>query len=108
MFLARFSYTILPADRDAAIDLIMQEVEAAEEQGLSARLLVPMTRGAGGPSLQFEVELAQLDQLDTLRHRGMGTEQDTANWADRLSGILSCAPQVELLKVRSTRPDATR
>lgn len=100
MFIARFSYDILPADRDTAIELIGQEISAAQERGLVARLLVPMTRGLQGPSLQFEVELSSLDQFDTLRHRGFGSEQATATWADQLSTILKSPPLVELLKVR--------
>ena len=68
MYLARFSYDVLPADRQRAIDLIRREVEAAREEGRKARLLVPLTRGPGGAALQFEVELASLDQLEQVRH----------------------------------------
>ena len=32
--------------------------------GLNSRLLVPFTRGPSGPALQFEIELASLDELD--------------------------------------------
>src|SRR5262245_15448726 len=99
MFLARFSYEIAPADRETAIDLIIQEVAAAQKQGLAARLLVPLTRAPGAAGLQFEVELVRLDQLDTLRHRGFGSSEATADWAQRMSQILQCPPQVEILKV---------
>jgi hypothetical protein len=99
MFIARFSYDIAPSDRDSAVDLIGEEIAAAQAQGLSARLLVPVTRGPGGPALQFEVELASLDQLDTLRHRGFGSEKATAEWADRIASVLKAPPQVEILKI---------
>ena len=62
MYLARFSYDVLPANRQRAIDLIRREVEAARSDGRNARLLVPLTRGHGGAALQFEVELGSLDQ----------------------------------------------
>ena len=45
MYLARFSYDVLPANRQRAMDLIRREVEAARGRGLNARLLVPLTRG---------------------------------------------------------------
>jgi hypothetical protein len=65
MYLARFSYDLLPVDRDRAMGFIRREVEAARAEGLNARLLVPLTRGEGGAALQFEVELTSLDQLET-------------------------------------------
>ena len=58
MYLARFSYDVLPANRQRAIDLIRREVEAARREGRNARLLVPLTRGQGGAA-QFEVELGK-------------------------------------------------
>lgn len=71
MYLARFSYDVLPVNRRRAIDFIRSEIEAAQGRGLNARLLVPLSRGlGGGPALQFEVELKGLDQLDQFRHRG--------------------------------------
>jgi hypothetical protein len=99
VYLARFSYDIDPGDRDAAVDLIGQEVAAAADQGLSARLLVPLTRGPGGASLQFEVELTRLDQLESLRNRGFGSERSTNAWAERMAQILKCPPQVEILRI---------
>jgi hypothetical protein len=59
MYLARFSYDVLPANRQRAVDLIRREVEAARREGRNARLLVPLTRGQGGAALQFEVELGK-------------------------------------------------
>ena len=73
MYLARFSYDVLPINRQRAIDLIRREVEAARQTGLTARLLVPLTRNHGGAALQFEVELSSLDQLDQFRQRGVGS-----------------------------------
>ena len=48
MYVARFSYAIKPVDRDRALDLLGREVTAARDQGMEARLLVPLTRAAGG------------------------------------------------------------
>src|SRR5687767_4829837 len=70
MYLARFSYHILPVHRHEALELIHREVEAARSKGLKARLLVPLTRGHSGAALQFEVELKKLDDLDQVRHGG--------------------------------------
>jgi hypothetical protein len=58
MYLARFSYDVLPANRQRAIEFIQREVEAARREGRNARLLVPLTRGQGGAALQFEVDWA--------------------------------------------------
>ena len=77
MYLARFSYDVLPANRQRAIDLIRREVEAARRDGRNARLLVPLTRGQGGAALQFEVELGSLDQLEQVRHGGGGARART-------------------------------
>ena len=77
MYLARFSYDVLPINRQRAIDLIRREVEAARQTGLTARLLVPLTRNPGGAALQFEVELSSLDQLDQFRQRGVGSGDET-------------------------------
>jgi hypothetical protein len=44
MYLARFSYDLLPINRERAIDFIRREMEAAQREGLNARLLVPLTR----------------------------------------------------------------
>ena len=101
MFLARFSYQIAPVNRHRALELISKEVEAARKKGLNARLLVPLTRGEGGPALQFEVELKQLEELDQFRHRGVGSSEETGNWMHNFSEILVTPPQVEILRVSS-------
>jgi hypothetical protein len=76
MYLARFSYDVLPINRQRALDFIRREVKAARKSGLNARLLVPLTRGHGdGAALQFEVELTELDQLDQFRNRGIGSSK---------------------------------
>lgn len=108
MYLARFSYDVLPVDRERAIDLIRQEIKAAQGRGLNARLLVPLTRGAAdGPALQFEVELDDLEQLDQLRHRGVGDKEEaTGAWMRAFSEILRAPPAVEILRVDAMRPDA--
>ena len=54
MYLARFSYHILPVNRHRALELISRELKAARGKGLNARLLVPLTRGQGAPALQFD------------------------------------------------------
>jgi hypothetical protein len=98
MYLARFSYDLLPINRDRAMDFIRREVEAAQRENLNARLLVPITRGEGGSALQFEVELTSLDQLEVLRHRG-GPGKDTGGWMHAFSEILLRPPGVEILRV---------
>ena len=99
MYLARFSYSITPADRDRAVQLLQQEVTAARDQGLNARLLVPLTRHPGGAALQYEVVLPNLDRFKSFRDHGMGGEEDTRSWLRDLSSILQEPPSVELLRI---------
>jgi hypothetical protein len=99
MYLARFSYDVLPVNRQRAIDFIRREVEAARNNGLNARLLVPLTRGQGGAALQFEVELTNLDQLDQFRSHGVGSGQETGDWMHAFSEILLTPPMVEILRI---------
>jgi hypothetical protein len=100
MYLARFSYDLLPAHRQRAVNFIRREVKAAQDHGLKARLLVPVTRGRGeGAALQFEVELSGLDQLDQFRNRGIGSDTETGNWMQAFSEILTAPPCVEILHV---------
>ena len=73
MYIARFSYDVLPVNREQAIEFIQREIEAAHRKKLKARLLVPLTRGQGGSALQFEVELPSLDQFEQFRERGIGS-----------------------------------
>jgi hypothetical protein len=94
MYLARFSYNFLPANREQALDLLRKEVAAAGKQGRQAKLLVPLTRPQDGAAMQFEVELENLDQFETLRQQG-----ETQDWMRELSDILTCPPAVELLRV---------
>jgi hypothetical protein len=99
MYLARFSYDVLPVNRRRAIDLIRREVEAARGLGLAARLLVPLTRGEGGAALQFEVELTSLDQLDSLRHESGSSGEDMGDLMQSFSEILLAPPEVAILRV---------
>jgi hypothetical protein len=100
MYLARFSYDVLPVNRQRALDFIRREVEAARGNRLNARLLVPLTRGRGdGVALQFEVELTNLDQLDQFRQRGIGSREETADWMRGFSEVLTAPPHVEILHV---------
>jgi hypothetical protein len=98
VYLARFSYDVLPADRQRALDLIRREVAAARRAGRDARLLVPLTRGHGGAALQFEVALASLDQLERVRHDG-GPDEDIGDLMHAFSEILLAPPAVEILRV---------
>jgi hypothetical protein len=107
MYLARFSYELLPVNRNTGLDFIRREVKAARRQGLNARLLVPLTRGEGGAALQFEVELTSLDQLETLRHRGGKTDEDAGEWMHAFSQILLSPPWVEVLRVDDAAPAAS-
>ena len=101
MYIARFSYSVLPINRQRAIDFIHREVEAAQRKQLGARLLVPLTRSHGGAALQFEVELPNLDQFDQFRERGIESDEETGKWMHAFSEILLCPPEVELLRVES-------
>lgn len=99
MYVARFSYELLPVNRQRGIEFIQREVEAARKNKLNARLLVPLTRGDGGPALQFEVELRGLDELDRFRHQGAGSTAKTGDWMHAFSEILTAPPTVEILRV---------
>jgi len=103
MYLARFSYDLLPVDRQRGIEFVRREVEAARQNGLNARLLVPLTRAQAGAALQFEVELTSLDQLDRFRQRGVGSSQETGDWMHAFSEILTAPPVVEILRVDETQ-----
>jgi len=107
MYLARFSYDVLPVNRQRAVDFIRREVEAARGNGLKARMLVPLTRGQGaGAALQFEVELQKLDQLDQFRNRGIGSSKETGNWMHAFSEVLTAPPCVEILHVDAAETPA--
>jgi hypothetical protein len=104
MYIARFSYDVLPVNRQQAIEFIQREIEAARKKKLKARLLVPLTRGQGGAALQFEVELANLEQFDQFRERGIdSSEEKTGDWMRAFSEILTCPPHVELLRVETSK-----
>jgi hypothetical protein len=99
VYLARFSYDVLPADRQRALDLIRRQVAAARREGRAARLLVPLTRGPdSGAALQFEVALESLDQLERVRHDG-GPDEDIGDLMHAFSKILVAPPAVEILRV---------
>ena len=78
-------------------------VEAARRDGLTARLLVPLTRGHGDAALQFEVELTSLDRLDQFRHRGAGSSEAEGGWIHAFSAILVSPPHVEILRVDTSQ-----
>ena len=97
MYIIRFSYDFLPVHRQQAIALIQREVEGARAQGLQARLLVPLTRAPGGPSLHYEIELERLDLFDDFRSTGLGSAQATGDWMRQLSEL---SPPRQLLRSR--------
>jgi len=99
VYVARFSYDVAPVNRQRAIEFIQREVEAAARKKLTARMLVPLTRGPGGAALQFEVELPNLEQFEEFREKGIDSDRETGNWMHKFSEILTCPPQVELLRV---------
>ena len=101
MYVARFAYHVLPANRQRAIEFIHREVEAAARKNMTARLLVPLTRTHDGPALQFEVELATLDQFEEFRERGIESDEETGRWMHAFSEILTCPPEVELLRIET-------
>ena len=102
MFVARFSYQIRPVDRDRALSLLTQEVQAANGQGLNARLLVPLTRASGGAALQYEVDVDDLNTFESFREQGVSGEAGTRSWARELSELLTEPPAVELLRIAET------
>ena len=99
MYIVRFSYDFLPVHRQQAMTLIQREVEGARARGLQARLLVPLTRAQGGPSLHYEVELERLDQFDDFRNSGIGSAEATGDWMRELSELLTAPPTVEIARV---------
>ena len=99
MYLARFSYSVLPVNRERALEFIHREVEAAQRKNMKARALVPLTRGHGGAALQFEVELPSLDDFERFRERGIDSDAETGNWMHAFSEILTAPPEVELLRI---------
>lgn len=101
MYLVRFSYDVLPVNRQGAIELVRQEVEAARKGGMEARLLIPLTRAHGGAALHFEVALQSLDQLETLRQHGAGSAAETEGWMRHFSDILLRPPAVEIVRIDS-------
>src|SRR6185503_19719360 len=92
-------YEIAPVNRERALELIRQELEAARAGGLNARLLIPLTRGKGSAALQFEVELGTLDELDQFRHRRVGSKDNSGGFMHSFSAILVSPPEVEILRV---------
>jgi hypothetical protein len=105
MYVARFSYDLVPINRQQGIDFVREEVETALRNGLNARLLVPLTRGqSGGPALQFKLELTSLAQPEQFRSRGAGSAEDIKGWTHAFSEILTAPPSVEILWVDETKP----
>ena len=106
MYLARFSYDIKPIDREHALGLLSREVAAARQQGLEARLLIPLTRAPSGGALQVEVLVPTLDRFETFREVGLGSSEETRAWMRELSQVLLEPPAVELLRVAETETES--
>src|SRR5882762_47586 len=120
MYVARFSYDVLPVNRQQALDFIRRELQAAQQSGLTARILVPLTRGqGGGGALQFEVELANLDQLDQFRNPAQFTTVSASYCVPSarrtpvtrspavIRSTTTLAPQMTLAPWRSRAADST-
>jgi hypothetical protein len=99
MYLARFSYDLVPANPQRAIEFIRREVAAVREKGLTAKLLVLITREHNRDALQFEPELSSLAQLDQFRQRGSSTDEETGNWMHAFGEIPLAPPMVEILRL---------
>ena len=102
MYVVRFSYAVSPVNRRKAIGYIQREIEATGRSSLKSRLLVPITRAPSAPSLQFEVELKSLDQLEAFRSQDIGSKGATAKWMQAFSKILLSPPAVEILRVEAS------
>jgi hypothetical protein len=105
MYVARFSYSIKPVDREQALALLGREVAAARERGIAARLLVPLTRPPGGAALQYEIVVDSLDAIETFREQGLGGEAAMRAWLHDLSALLLEPPAVELLRIAEENQD---
>jgi hypothetical protein len=103
LYLVRFAYDVLPMNRDRAVALIRQEVAAAKDRGLTARLLVPLTRGRGEPALEYEVEISTLDELDEYRTTAMGSAKKTQDWMREFSEFLTQPPAVTVYRLDKGR-----
>jgi hypothetical protein len=88
-------------NRERALEFIHREADAARRASLTARVLVPFTRGQDAPALQFEVELANLDQFERFRDRGIDSSVETGKWMQAFSAILLSPPMVELLRIEA-------
>jgi hypothetical protein len=93
MYLARFSYDVLPINRRRAIDLIRREVEAACQAGLSGRLLVPLTRGHGRAAVRGRADHPR-------SARPVPPESGPLGLGDRQ--LFACGHPVELLHFLQT------
>ena len=100
MYLVRFCYDVKPADRNRVIELIRAEVEAARARNLTARMLVPLTRGAGDAALEYHVELPRLDALEDFRERAIDASRErTHEWMRSLSDLLIVPPTVMIYRI---------
>ena len=100
MYLVRFCYDVTPSDRDAVMELIRQEVEGAEAKNHQARLLVPLTRGAGGAALEYELEISSLDALESFREQAIDSDEGaTREWMRRFSDLLVAPPEVTVYRI---------
>src|SRR5215216_3338768 len=105
MYIARFSYDVLPVNRQRAIDFIRKELKAAEGNGLKSRMLVPFTRGPAGAALQFEIELHEPRPARSVPQSGFGIERGKGSAAPRIQRDTSLpAPASRYCALRSEAP----
>ena len=78
MYIARFSYSIKPVDR-AGPGAARAGGGGRAWTGPRARLLVPLTRPQGGPALQYELVLPNLDAF-----------REEEEWAGRTAPVPGC------------------
>ena len=102
MYVVRFSCAVSPVNRRRPSATFNARFEAAGRSSLKSRLLVPITQAPGAPSLQFEVELKSLDQLEAFRSQDIGSKGATAKWMQAFSKILLSPPAVEILRVEAS------
>lgn len=101
------AFLLRPASRNAAIETIRKEVEAARLQNLQARLLIPQTRGRDGAALEYELEVESLDALDRFREKAIdGDRQETHEWMRSLSDLLTEPPAVTIYRIDVEPPAA--
>jgi hypothetical protein len=100
MYIARFFYEFALKDRDEALGLVMREHRRAQQLGLTARVLVPFTSSSTDVSLQFEMDVHDLNELETFRHQELGQPQESH--VRRSAEAFAVPPHVEIFHLRAS------